>query len=409
MKIRSMLLIALAAYMAKGSYSGGNVADGLAQANRIEIQTITVAEESIELDAAYCFQVWNGSKPDYPPCEDEKLTNLRDYLQKNGDVSRLSHFDWIVDFVIRFDHDVAEGDVTLYGQLAPLFPEWVNFNEISSVPSLKANEDFRLLNVDFITYGLALEMLEGFNCGVKSRRYGTTITVDLKLYDPTGEKEPLSIASCRHTFEPHHKGNWFDAQVENYQTWPEDAFLSFGGSWQSSSSLDRIASVDCAGEMSINADAMLKYVANESRNIGIRPGETVVETTVELGEFSATNLPPVMSDYKGGVLLAEKDGVYWYYGLAKVGEKNNWVRLDGLGVEKRPETVSLRMVFRKAGDDVLVRYVIDGREYTYEGRSEIPVVAAERVNAVGYVGDGTVYSLFASAAQPRSGFVLFMQ
>ena len=389
-----------------GSRQVGEEIAGLASAKQIDVRTIAVGNETVTLNAAYCFQVWNGPKPAYPPSEDENLTNLREYLQSQGDAARLSHLDRIVDFVIRFDRDVNAGDVDLYGQLDPLFPDWVNFNEISSIPSLKANEEFRLLNVDFITYGMALEMLEKFNCGVSSRLLGTTITVDLKLYDPTGVAEPVVIASCRHSFSPVNQGNWFDAHVGDYQVWPDDAVLSVGGSWISAKPLDDVASIGQFGGLEVSTDSVLKFAAEEDRPIGVNSDETVIETDVELGDYSAENLPTVSENYKGGVLLAEEGGRLWFYGLAKVGTKNDWVKLDGPVAGSACDSVHLKMAFRKVVGDVLVKYVIDGVECSYGGSTEIPVVATDSVKSAGYRGDGRVYSLFASGPRARRGFCL---
>ena len=380
-------------------------ADDMARAQKIDVQEITVGQETVALNAAYCFQVWSGPRPSYPPSEDENLTNLREYLQRQGDVARLSHIDWIVDFVVRFDRDVGAGDVALYGQLDPLFPDWVNFNEIASIPSLKANEEFRLLNVDFITYGMALEMLETFNCGVNSQLFGTTITVDLKLYDPTGISAPLTIASCSHAFVRPNRECWFDAHIEDYLSWPEDAALSFGGHWLASEPLTRVASVENHGEMVFGSDGLLEFVSNEKRAIGSGSVETVIETKIRMGACSVTDVPPANPSDKGGVLVAEEDGERWYYGLAKVGENNEWVRLDGPAARSDCDFVGLKLVFRKNGDDVFVKYVIENVEYKYAGLSEIPVLADGVVGGVGLVGDGVVYSLFASGPRAKRGTV----
>ena len=393
-------------------FAGGNVPEGtsgMARAQKIDIGTITVEGETVDLDAAYCFQVWNGPRPDYPPSEDANLANLRAYLQQQGDVARLSHLDWIVDFVIRFDRDVAAGDVALYGQLDPLFPDWVNFNEISSIPALKANEELRLLNVDFITYGMALEMLENFNCGVSSRLHDTTITVDLKLYDPTDAAEPLTIATCQHTFVLKNEGNWLDAHVSDYFFWPEDAHWAFGGSWRASVPLEQAASVRRMGELDVCTKDGLVFMADEARILGSKPEETVIETKVLMEEWPVSNLPPVAPSYKGGVLLANEGGSRCFYGLAKVGEKNEWVRLDGPVTESDCDSVCLKMTFRKDVGDTLVKYVIGGAECKYAGRAEIPIVAEGAVKSVRYIGGGTVYSLFGSALRPKRGMVLSLK
>lgn len=401
--------LALASFSAFAEGDSEKDVSGMATVGKIDTRTIVVADEAVTLDAAYCFQVWNGLKPDYPPSEDGNLSNLRAYLEQIGDDARLSHLDWVVDFVIRFDKDVAKGDVSLYGQLDPLFPDWVDFNEISTIPALKANEEFRLLNFDFITYGLALEMLENFNCGVSSRLYGTTITVDLNLYDPAGSAEPLTIASCHHKFERPNPGNWFDAHIADYCSWPDDARLAFGGFWRSSVSLNDAAIVSSPGELDVNTSVLLEFVADESRPIGSRTDETAIETDAELYVCAVTNLPPVSAEDKGGVIVATRDDLPFYYGLAKVGSKNEWVELKGPEPDRAFEGAHVKMSFRRENGQTLVKYTIDGAEYTYDGSKEIPVVANGEVKGVGCSGRGTVYSLFASAPKSRRGGVLYIK
>ena len=407
--VLKMLKLVFCLAFAGGSTFLGAADPEMARVQKIDIRTISVGDETVDLDAAYCFQVWNGPRPDYPPSEDANLANLRAYLQQQGDVARLSHLDWIVDFVIRFDNDVDAGNVALYGQLDPLFPDWVDFNEISSIPSLAANEEFRLLNVDFITYGMALEMLENFNCGASSRLYGTTLTVDLRLYDPTGESEPLTIATCQHTFTLTNQGNWFDAHVSDYFFWPEDAHWAFGGFWQTSVPLEQAASVMRMGELDVCTKDGLVFMADEARAPGSNPEETVIETKVLMEEYPTADLPPVAPSYKGGVLLANEDGSRCFYGLARVGEKNGWVKLDGPVAESDCDSVCLKMTFRKDAGDTLVKYVIDGVECKYAGRVEIPVVTEGAVKGVRYIGGGTVYSLFGSTPRPKRGMVLSLR
>ena len=409
MNTNKVILSALALASFSAFAEGEEDVSGMASVVKIDTRTIAVEGKTVTLDAAYCFQVWDGPKPDYPPSEDENLTNLREYLEQIGDEARLAHFDWVVDFVIRFDKDVAKGDVSLYGQLDPLFPDWVDFNEISTIPSLKANEEFRLLNFDFITYGMALEMLENFNCGVSSRLYGTTITVDLNLYDPAGLAEPLTIASCHHKFERPNLGSWFDAHIADYRSWPDDAGLASGGFWRSSVSLNDAATVCLPGELEVNTNVFLEFVANECRPISSKPDETVVEADAELYVCAVTNLPPVSAEDKGGVIVATRDGLPFYYGLAKVGSKNEWVELKGPEPDRAFEGAHVKMSFRRENGQVLVKYTIDGAEYTYDGSKEIPVVANGEVKGVGCSGRGTVYSLFASAPKSRRGGVLYIK
>lgn len=385
-------------------------ADGsLASALPIGVKMIDADGESVELNIAYNFQVWSGERPDFPADEDGDFRNLRDYLEERGDVARLNRLDWIVDFVIRFDRDVSVGDVALYGQLDPLFPDWINFNEISRIPALAANEEFRLLNFDFITYGLALEALENFNCGVSSRLCGTTITVELKLYNPNDRSECETIAGCSYKFVPQNQGSWFDTHVESCAQWPRDADLAFGGYWGSHSLLAAVASVEGFGCLGIHTDRWLDFVVTEDRMTGKDLCEVTMELDLESGAFEVDNLPAVASDFKGGVILVcAADGLR-YYGLAKVGTTNKWVELDGPSAANEDDKTHLEMVFQRSVDGVIVKYVINGTGYRYGGKCEIPIIVAEPIKSVSCVGTGALYSLFASAAERKRGMLLLLK
>ena len=86
--------------------------------------------ETLQLTAARRFDLWEGAKPVY--------SDLRTYLNTNGDVGRLSHLDWKAGLAVSFDRDVAADTVTVYERRLPGI--WT----ASPIPALHAGEQYRL-------------------------------------------------------------------------------------------------------------------------------------------------------------------------------------------------------------------------------------------------------------------------
>ena len=380
-----------------------------AEVCKLDLSTIEVDGESISLDTAYCFRVWNGAKPDYPSSEDGNLANLRKYLEETGDVIRLAYLDWAVDFVVKFDRDIQKGEVVLYGQLNPLFPNWVDFGDISGVPALSANEELRLLNVDFVTYGLALEMLESFNCGASSQLYGTTITVELRLYNPCNPNDHVTLGSCNHKFMRQSKGNWFDAHVEDYLLWPDCVAMAFGGYWMASRTLEDVAYVEGKGRLMLDTEVPIEFIAEESIPVGNAKREVAIDMDIGFGACDVKDLPDAVVGSKGGIALVRDGAVCRYYAMAKVGESNAWVRLEGPVSSDEHKICHVKTLLWNDGRGMMIKYLIDGVEYAYGGRSEIPIVASEPVSRVSCEGVGALGSLFASWAKKKCGMVFYLK
>ena len=388
-----------------GAFAATAVEPPPASVTELSELTVEVEDEgSVRLATASCFNAWNGAKPSYPPSEDEELANLRAYLTQAGDIARLEYFDWIVDYVISFDREVPRGGVKLYGQTAAFGEKWYAMD----LPTIAANTPYRLLNMDIITYGMALEMVDRFQCGARSRQFGTTITVELRLFNPQDSADSVVLARCSHTFRQETSGNWFDACVREYLRWPSDAEMAVGGGWRADAALDEVASVKRTGELSVATESSLRFAASEPKSPG-RKEEAVVETTLALGVRLPEDMPEIGSCGRAGVVaVLEGDGAS-YYGIVRLGATNGWVRLDGPAVDLRAELVTVKMSFRKVGSESTVRYTIAGSNYSYSGRTEIPIQDEGSIAEVAYGGEGAVCSLFASLEKIRQGIVFSLR
>ncbi len=110
---------------------------------------------------------------------------------------------WHADFVVSFDKDVAEGAVVLGGQYDEWSETWVCFNTYRDI---KAGERLRLLgqayaeltnnenNKIYMNYAELCGFVREFSCGVGANDEsvsGTTVTVELRLYETYSEEECL--------------------------------------------------------------------------------------------------------------------------------------------------------------------------------------------------------------------------
>ena len=388
-----------------GAFAATAVEPPPASVTELSELTVEVEEEgSVRLATASCFNAWNGAKPSYPPSEDEELANLRAYLTQAGDIARLEYFDWIVDYVISFDREVPRGGVKLYGQTAAFGEKWYAMD----LPTIAANTPYRLLNMDIITYGMALEMVDRFQCGARSRQFGTTITVELRLFNPQDSADSVVLARCSHTFRQETSGNWFDACIREYLRWPSDAEMAAGGGWQAAEPLADVATVERAGELLVATDSPLRFVADEAKGPG-RGEDVVIEATIAPGVRLPDALPEIGACGRAGVVaVLEGDGAS-YYGIARLGSTNGWVRLEGPAVDLSAAQVGLRMRFRKTEEGMTVGYRIAGYDFAFLGKTEIPVSGAGALGEVAYGGEGAVHSLYASLEKARRGMVISLR
>lgn len=210
---------------------------------------------------------------------------------------------------------------------------------------------------------------------------------------------------------PESEGNWFDAHVGQYEEWPVDAVLSEGGEWADSGK-------DCASlwkKGSLEVEAMGKpliFGSSDARILGGNARTATVETDVGLDEFEFDKLPEIDSDWKGGVVVSRINDESCYMGIARVGTKNAWVRLNGAVAPCDQRTVRLNMMFGIVGNDPYVRYVVDGVVCSFNEATNIPIAVSSwpvNVSQVLFGGQGDVSRLVASYEEARHGLVLIVK
>lgn len=124
---------------------------------------------------------------------------------------------WHADFVISFDKPVAKGSAGLGGQYTFWSQDWLGF---TSPIDIEAGQELRLLKDSkgiFINYEELCRDVKVFNCGaynLDNANIGTTMTVELRLYETTGDPNTdsgskneetgkfVTIGSYDYTFGP---------------------------------------------------------------------------------------------------------------------------------------------------------------------------------------------------------------
>ena len=339
----------------------------------ISDRRIAVDGSSVTLDVTYGFLAWEGEKPD---CDG----NYR---------------DWIADFVVSFDRDVKKDAVGLFGEM-PAMPElgWQSF----PLQEVEDGEQVRLLDSMGLsmTYGDVYDMVVRFNCGARAAKpeaYGTTITVELRLYNPDNAEESVVCGRFSHRFVKPLVPNWFDANIAQYVQWPKDAALAKGGQWQSGDPLEDVAAVNESGALSVDAKE-LEFVADRSRTLGQSADRAFFSADMDFGVNEQDALPNVDPSWKGGVIRVQEAEGEAYYGLAKEGDVNVWKKLDG--PSPTGGTVRFAMTIRRKAGQPVANYTINGFAYTLNGTKNIPVAVSGAVTGVSLGGTGTLTSLSAA-------------
>ena len=350
----------------------------------ITARRITVDGSPVTLDTAYGFIAWEGEKPD---CDE----NYR---------------DWIADFEVSFDREVKEGAVGLFGEM-PAMPGlgWQSF----PLQTVEDGERVRLLDsMGFsMTYGDVYDTVVRFNCGARAAKpeaYGTTMTVELRLYNPDNAEESVVCGRFSHRFVKPFVPNWFDANISQYVQWPEDAALARGGAWQSDEgALGDVAALETFGVLSVFAKK-LSFFAERPRVLGKPFARVVFSGEINFGVNELDALPKVDPAWKGGVIcVAEGEGAA-YYGLAKDGEANVWKRLEGPA--PTGGTVGFTATLRCRSGMSFVNYTINGTVYTLNGSADIPIVVSGEVKGLSFGGVGTISSLY---GETGSGLMILMR
>lgn len=207
---------------------------------------------------------------------------------------------------------------------------------------------------------------------------------------------------------PEAEGNWFDAHVRQYDEWPDDAVVAEGGNW-CPGGLPRAALLG-TGVLDIEAlDGPLSFEATAPKTIAEDARSATVEADVVFDEYARDRLPEVDPNWKGGVVLSRENGTLSYFGLARVGKANAWIRLEGPEVGDVDEPVRLSMTVKSEGSGNRICYAINGVVCSSAGVTNLPlVVEGEKtvVSRVSLRGLGALTRLVASTERVRRG--LFM-
>lgn len=347
-----------------------------AQVTEIANKTVSVKNKGpVPLDAAYKFEATEESA---------------------------TYADWIADFVVTFDRDVVAGAVELYGQTDLYGSDWI----AQELGAVQANEPKRLINEKDLTYAALLSSLPVFNCGAKSDIAGLKLTVELRLYKPSDANIWVTIAHVDYKFA----GKWFNARVEQYSAWPEDAEKAYGGSWADTGN----AEVMTPGELLVNGD--ISFDVDDQKTLG----EDVSKATVEgVADFSFIEegacFPDVLDVAKGGVLVAKDGEELSYYAIARDGETNAWIKLEGPEARTGMTPFKMTYVRKWTGGTygrfaTYVSYNINGTDYEYWGDREIEVVDTDSVlSGVGFGGSGELGSLSATVERIRRNMMYFVK
>lgn len=191
--------------------------------------------------------------------------------------------------------------------------------------------------------------------------------------------------------ESERTARWFGAHIPQYATWPTDAARAEGGTWD----LARGNAVVAApGALTVAGEVPLKFVATRAKTLGTDATRVVMESDLLFEDGPLDALPPVDPVWKCGVTCVRMGADVAYYGLARVGSTNGWIRLEGPVPLQDGRAVRLRTTLRQVRGVRVASYEIGGVRYMWKGSTDIEVVSDASVRGVAIQGDGTLYSLF---------------
>ncbi len=130
------------------------------------------------------------------------------FAEDEDAVKSSAYASWYADFVITFDKDVT-GGIQLAGQYDSFLEEWIVIDSAHALDAvgetvLVAGTRVPLLGLVGMnfTYEEINSMMEYFNCGATDdgTNGGTTMTVELCLFNPADPNEYKVVTSNTHTF-----------------------------------------------------------------------------------------------------------------------------------------------------------------------------------------------------------------
>lgn len=227
-----------------------------------------------------------------------------------------------------------------------------------------------------------------------------------RLYQELAAFRPVV---CRMEIRP---SGWFNANIESYQRWPEDANLAYGGRWTDGVlSIPESIILKEPGSLAVSYDSDLDFEADAPQGLSSGVEEITVCSEVRFDAYDLECLPSIDAMMKCAVTLVVSNGIGRYYGIAKVGDANMLVALDGPPPAPEGQKVMVCITIKRGGNvGALVSYSIDGTCYRYQGSADIPVAMADDVvRSVGYIGEGAVCRLFASFEKTSRGLILVVR
>lgn len=170
-------------------------------------KVVTLADYPEDLDVAYMFST-TEELPE-PEGENGEYTDeqVEAFLEKIA-----PYTFWHADFVVSLDKDIEANEIVLGGQYDAWSENWVN---IQNPEAIKAGDELRLLwyasqlmnkqdvlDYIYINYAELCAYVQNFKCGVGSLNpelAGSTITVELRLYETYSEEEALELFGTKTT------------------------------------------------------------------------------------------------------------------------------------------------------------------------------------------------------------------
>lgn len=208
MKMTKFLTLAVVLALGSSAKAGDITANYEASALPIAlVETDSATAQTRQLDCAYRFDAYDAELMAIAnkvgiPCKNEieldftKLTDDEKTAYDNAFAKYAPFFGMHADFVVKFDKPVKAETVQLSGNYGSW--GWLTFDLLADKD---AGQELRLLNDGSelqirYSYYMILTRVARFLCGAKNLspdNYGTTMTVELRLYVPTGY-DPENVA-----------------------------------------------------------------------------------------------------------------------------------------------------------------------------------------------------------------------
>lgn len=348
------------------------------------------------LNAAVAFDAWSGG---VVPSESDRAAAFAAWGDYAG---------WRTELVASFDRAIEANSLAIC--LCPAKAEVWTMRPLAQ--TVGSGEKVTLpLAEDAVSFRRFASDLSGIGCGVRNlseANVGAAVTLELRLRETcSGETKTLARRDFR--LYGGRTKPWFDGRIPNCESWPADAALALGGAWQAGSfPLAEVASRAAAGGLEMSGEGTLDFDLAEPKTLGAEITTATVNFELEFAPSFVNDLPTVAADWKGGVLIALDGSDIAYYGLAKVGAGNAWVKLDGRPPVFNGGPVHVQMTVRTATDGrATVSYVIDGEAHTYGGQTEIELVVPSSLGGVSVNGRGRILSLDGSYEKTKTGLSVF--